>query len=434
MPITFFYTISGIFIFMALVNTLHFFVHKDRVYFWYAVYLSFTAFNTIQFISIEDHSFSTVSKTWLLTFIQRLTLIAYLCFSIEFVKNDTQNERVMTLWWRIMVVFVVFFGIELIVFAFDGNDKLLWTVQRCFTILRFLLSLVCIYQIRQIQSPLRLFYLTGTSLLWIGVLSYFIFPKSLADSKVLHLNPFVYSAFFTTLEIVCFTIGLSYRSMLLLKQQQAQTDEERSEKEQIRNNIAADLHDELGTGLSTIRLLGERAQFDRENVDNVDKMTVQARELIEKMSTIIWAMNSEKDSVESLIHYIRAYSFEYLQDIHKLSIQFRLPDLPPSVFSQNLTGDTRREVFLTIKEALHNIVKHAEATKVNVAILLKDNDLEIQIRDNGKGFKEKNHTGNGLINMANRMKKIGGFFQISTNESSGVEVILCLPLTKVRGS
>jgi signal transduction histidine kinase len=434
MPITFFYTISGIFIFMALVNTLQFFVHKDRVYFWYAIYLSLTAFNTIQFISMEDHHFSTVSKTWLLTFIQRLTLISYLCFSIEFVKNDTQNERVMTLWRRIMVTFVVFFGIELIVFAIDGNDKLLWTVQRCFTILRFILSLVCIYQIRRIQSPLRLFYLTGTSLLWVGVLSYFIFPKNLVDSNVFHLNPFVYSALFTTLEIVCFTIGLSYRGMLLLQQKQVQINEERSEKEQIRNNIAADLHDELGTGLSTIRLLGERAQLDRHNDENVDKMTVQARELIEKMSTIIWAMNSEKDSVESLVHYVRAYSFEYVQDIHKLSIQFPLPDLPPSVFTQNLIGDARREVFLTTKEALHNIVKHAEATKVNVAIRLKDNDLEIRIRDNGKGFKAKNHAGNGLNNMAKRMDKIGGSFQITADEESSVEVILCLPLTKVRGA
>ena len=145
-------------------------------------------------------------------------------------------------------------------------------------------------------------------------------------------------------------------------------------------------------------------------------------------------MNSEQDSVESLIHYIRAYSFEYLQDIHKLSVYFPLPDLPPSVFSQNLIGDTRREVFLTIKEALHNIVKHAEATKVNVTILLKDNDLEIRILDNGKGFKEKKHLGNGLINMANRMKKVGGSCQITTDKTTSVEVILCLPLTKVRGA
>jgi signal transduction histidine kinase len=434
MPITFFHTISGIFIFMALVNTLQFFVYKDRVYFWYAVYLSLTAFNTIQFISIEVHNFSAVSKIWLLTFIQRLTLIAYLCFSIEFVKNDAQSERIMTLWWRIVVTFVVFFGIELIVFALNGNDKLLWMVQRYFTILRFILSFICIYQIRKIQSPLRLFYLIGTSLLWVGVLSYFIFPKSLADSKVFHLNPFVYSAFFTTLEIVCFTIGLSYRSMLLMKQQQAQIEEERKEKEQIRNNIAADLHDELGTGLSTIRILGEQVELGRENVDNIHKITVQARELIEKMSTIIWAMNSEKDSVENLVHYVRAYAFEYLQDVHKLTVHFPLPDLPPPLFSQDLTGDARRDVFLVVKEALHNIVKHAEATAVTVSIYLKDNDLVVRINDNGKGLEDKKRMGNGLKNMENRMKKLDGRFQIESNAASGTDVFLNLPLTKVRST
>jgi signal transduction histidine kinase len=427
MPITFFYTISGIFIFMALVNTLQFFVNKDRAYLFYAVYLSLASLNTFQLTTIEAYNSSMASKIWSITFVQRLTLISYLAFSVAFFKNDTRNDRIMTVWNRTILFFIGLFLFEIGVFIYDGNSVLLWTVQGYFTILRFILSFFCIYQIRFIQSPLRSFYLIGTSLLWIGV-----FLSRLFESGGLGFNPLIFMSIFTTGEVICLTVGLSYRSRLLLLEQQAQIEQERTEKEQIRNNIAADLHDELGTGLSTIRLLGERAQLDRHNEENVDKMTFQARELIEKMSTIIWAMNSEKDTVESLVHYVRAYSFEYLQEIHKLSVQFPLPDLPPSVYSQNLSGDTRREVFLTIKEALHNIVKHAEATKVEVAIGLKDNYLEIVVRDNGKGFKGTNPFGNGLKNMANRMKKIGGSFQITTKETSSVEVILRLPLTKVR--
>jgi signal transduction histidine kinase len=436
MYITFFFVASGISSFMAAVNTLQYFVNKDKAYLWYALYLGISAATLIhfQYIIAGGTHISAIHTVWSLTILQRLIIISYLAFSIAFFQNDAKNEHVLKIWKQILLIILFLFFIELIIYCFDGNQNLLLTVQRYFTFLRTALLLVCILYLRLIESPLRVFYLIGTLLLWIGVLISLLLPKNLMQTDVLYLNSYFYRTIAVLLEVVCFTVGLSYRSMLLLKQQQAQTDEERSEKEQIRNHIAADLHDELGTGLSTIRLLGERAQLDRHNVENVDKMTVQARELIEKMSTIIWAMNSEKDTVESLVHYVRAYSFEYLQDIHKLSIQFPLPDLPPSVFSQSLTGDTRREVFLTIKEALHNIVKHAEAAKVFVSIGLKDNYLEMCIRDNGKGFKGKNHMGNGLKNMANRMKKIGGSFQISTNETAPVEVILQLPLTKVRST
>jgi signal transduction histidine kinase len=339
------------------------------------------------------------------------------------------------IWTNITQFFVFLFLIELIIFAFDGNHALLWKTQSYFTILRFTLSLVCIYNIRYIHSPLRSFYLVGTLLLWIGVLIGKIFPPNWVNPDIIYLNPYFYLIALFMFENVCFTIGLSHRSNLILIQKQEQINQERLEKEQIRNHIAADLHDDLGAGLSTIRLLGERAQFSTnfdEKNNQIEKMTEQAQSLIEKMSTIIWAMNSEKDTIESLVQYLRFFAFDYLQDTHTLKLQFPVPNLPPSVSEQNLTGDTRREVFLTVKEALHNIVKHAQTSCVLMSIQLKNNDLEIIIKDNGKGLKVENSIGNGLKNMAKRMNKLGGDFQISTNDTTGVNIVLSLPLTKVR--
>jgi signal transduction histidine kinase len=433
---TFFFMALGAYGFSALVNTLQYFVNKDKAYLFYALYLTISVVGLISFqiVITNGTPVSALRTIWSLTFLQRLLIISYLQFSIAFFSNEIQHEHIMKIWRKILGLVLVLFLIELLVFAFDGNQALLWTIQKYFNFTRIILTIFGIYHIRYMQSPLRPFYLTGTLLLWTGVLITLLFPLNLMRIDILHKNPYFYQTLAVLLEIVCFTIGLSYRSHLMLIQKQEQVNQERLEKEQIRNNIAADLHDDLGAGLSTIRLLGQQAQISLkkgENNSQFQKITQQASELIEKMSTIIWAMNSEKDTVDNLLQYIRYYAFEYLTETHKLNLQFPLPDLPPSLFQQNFDGETRREVFLTIKEAFHNIVKHADATAVQISIQLKDNSLEISISDNGKGLTEKNPWGNGLNNMAKRMAKIGGNFQILNNANNGIQVILTLPLTKV---
>lgn len=200
-----------------------------------------------------------------------------------------------------------------------------------------------------------------------------------------------------------------------------------------RNRIAYDLHDDLGAGLTTISLLGERAQLGIENAEikaQIQKITYQASDLMGKMSTIIWVLNSQKDSVESLIHYLRRYAFEYLQETHDLNLTFPLPDLPPSVSLQNLSGETRRELFLSFKETLHNIIKHADSKHVDIAISLKNNELSIKTDDNGQGFVSENLVGNGLKNMAQRMTKLGGKFDIFRNKKGGMTVVLTIVINK----
>jgi signal transduction histidine kinase len=430
----FFLTVTGIGLFIAIVNVLQYFVNSDKAYLFYAVYVGISSVNTYQLAIFDVERFAAIPTTWSFTFVQRLCIISYLAFSIAFFKNDKVNENILKIWTKVTFFFGFLCVIEVLVYVFVGNQPILWQTQSYFTILRFALSFICIYNIRYIQSPLRTFYLIGTSLLWIGVFVGKAFPSTLAQPNVLYLNPYFYNIVFFLLENICLTIGLSYRSNLILQQRQALVEREHDEKEQLRNHIAADLHDDLGVGLSTIRLLGERAQIqvlNKENNQQFEKITQQATDLIEKMSTIIWAMNSDNDSIESLTHYIRYYAFDYLQDTHGLDCQFPMPDLPTSVRAQNLTGDTRRDVFLTVKEALHNVVKHAEATTATLSIHFKNNHLNIHISDNGKGFKEKKPFGNGLKNMEKRMIKVGGTCRFSNNlPDSGIHVHLSLPLDR----
>jgi signal transduction histidine kinase len=145
--------------------------------------------------------------------------------------------------------------------------------------------------------------------------------------------------------------------------------------------------------------------------------------MIDKMGEIVWALNEKNDSLSDLLSYTRAYTVEYLSQ-NGIACKTEMPDDLPAVF---VSGEFRRNVFLTIKEALHNIVKHSQATEVKLAIAVNHN-LSIRLKDNGLGFDRMNirSFSNGLINMELRVKEIGGKFEIINKE--GTLVNLLVPL------
>lgn len=197
---------------------------------------------------------------------------------------------------------------------------------------------------------------------------------------------------------------------------------EGQQRERLR--IAEDLHDDFGSGLSKISLLSEVAK-KKVTAAELDKIAAAAKELLLKMSEIVWALNHHNDTLPSLATYIRRYAVSFFED-SDLRCHFNIPDLPGAP----LSGETRRNVFLVVKESLHNILKHAQASKVEIDFSLKNNDLEIKIRDDGRGLDEAAlaKAGNGLLNMEKRMTAAGGHFDIESKPGKGTTVHLSLPL------
>jgi signal transduction histidine kinase len=130
------------------------------------------------------------------------------------------------------------------------------------------------------------------------------------------------------------------------------------------------------------------------------------------MNTIIWTMVSSNDTVESLVAYIRAYAVEFFENT-SIDCQFNLPMQMPSL---DLSGEKRRNVFLSVKEALNNVLKHSQASIVRIEISIS-NKLIIEIADNGVGINmdQLRKFGNGLQNMKKRIASIGGDLLISNN-------------------
>ena len=235
-------------------------------------------------------------------------------------------------------------------------------------------------------------------------------------------------------------MGLTYKNRTQLIEQTTErerlkTENERKELEkqvaimhahqEERERISADIHDELGSGMTTIRLMSEIAKNKmKENVPvEIDKISNSANEVLNKMNAIIWSMNSSNDSLDSLVSYVRAYSIEFF-DATPIDCKVTMPQ---TILAKEISGDKRRNIFLCVKETLNNALKHSKASKVKIDIEA-DLKLIIRISDNGVGINQEHirRFGNGLKNIDRRMKSIGVTYNISS--SGGAETILELPL------
>jgi len=247
--------------------------------------------------------------------------------------------------------------------------------------------------------------------------------------EILIKIPFWQSLWFRFL-LLLLLLGIAYYFSTLYLDYKIRHEKLKLEKEQAvdqeRARISSDMHDDLGSGLSTIRLLSEIAKRkiqDPDQTREIIRISEAAGEMIDKMSEIIWAMNSSNDSLENLIAYMRSFAADFLEHAH-ITHQFYIPESIPHV---KLSGGTRRNIYLAVKESLHNVVKHSKATEVKIEIMVQRN-MTILIKDNGQGFNQEKVRlfGNGLKNIQKRMEAIGG--QADITSDNGTIVFLDIPL------
>jgi ligand-binding sensor domain-containing protein/signal transduction histidine kinase len=205
--------------------------------------------------------------------------------------------------------------------------------------------------------------------------------------------------------------------------------------ERDRGRIARDIHDDLGAGLTQITLLSELAR--RESPQEMEAHLVQisdtARELTQTVDEIVWAVNPRQDTLDGLVTYICQFAQEYLTMagiLCRLDVPGHLPPLP-------LSADVRHNLFLAVKEALNNIIKHAGAREVWLRLIQEDGRLTLVIEDDGRGFDaataivvrpgatgSASTRGQGLENLASRLSSVGGRCSISSEPGRGTRVEL----------
>jgi signal transduction histidine kinase len=207
---------------------------------------------------------------------------------------------------------------------------------------------------------------------------------------------------------------------LLRLQQERTIDELR-----IREQVGRDMHDDLGAGLSALKLRSEMAMRTEQEPGRRAQLSDIAKrsgDLIDSMRRIIWAMNSDQGSLEDLVAYAGSYARNYLAE-QALACEIRSEGPWPSI---TLSPEQRRNLFLVLKEALHNVVKHAQAKRVTVSMQWRQGELHMTIGDDGVGLDAEGPHGNGLANMRQRMAALGGRFVVEN--SAGTTLHCTVPL------
>ncbi|HEX3168666.1 MAG TPA: ATP-binding protein, partial [Chitinophagaceae bacterium] len=207
--------------------------------------------------------------------------------------------------------------------------------------------------------------------------------------------------------------------------------QQRKRLEKIRNRIATDLHDDMGSTLSSIRIFSDVAkkQIEEkpETVQLLDRISNNATSLSENMQDIIWTIRSDNDTLEDLVSRMREFG---LRVCDAKNIRFNII-VSQSFKASRLTLEQRRNLYLIFKESLNNAVKYAEASQIDLHLNLKSRFLKMEISDNGKGFDiDKIKKGNGLNNLEKRAKEIGGQIDIKSEPGKGTCINLMIVLKK----
>lgn len=215
-----------------------------------------------------------------------------------------------------------------------------------------------------------------------------------------------------------------FRRKLEALRQQQQIERERA-------RIAQDLHDDLGAGLTEISMASDLAENPgisaQETRQYTHEIGSRARELVQRMDEIVWAVNPRNDSLASLSSYACEYAQLFLQPLN-IDCVLEVPSDLPEI---SLNAEQRYNFFLAFKEAINNIARHSGATKLRLAIHAEDGSLVFRIEDNGRGFvPDTRRTGaDGLRNIRERIARLKGECEISSQPGQGTRVMLRVPLT-----
>lgn len=190
-----------------------------------------------------------------------------------------------------------------------------------------------------------------------------------------------------------------------------------------KNEISKDLHDDIGSELSSIlinaNLLKNYDPNEKQKI-LIDKISNTSSEISQRLNAFIWSLNADNNNVQNFTEYVKQYAYKFFDGTE---IKLLFSDDIDAISNRILNGNSRKNLFFSIKEALNNTVKHADATKVIIKISSIDKKgVLITIKDNGKGIQEENKFGNGLINIKKRIAHLKGNVKIQSDNGLKISI------------
>ena len=210
-------------------------------------------------------------------------------------------------------------------------------------------------------------------------------------------------------------------------------------RQAIRNRIAQDLHDSVGSTLSSISVYSQVAKIQYERGNNaelkhvLDRIGVTSTDMISEMNDIVWALNPQNDNMEKIVQRMESFAKPLLKT-KNISCDF---NYDPAVLHLNLSMEKRKNFYLIFKEAINNVLKYSNCKNLGISIQLVNQQIELLVKDDGHGFDKeqlktiaaRSMSGNGLNNMKRRAEEMDGSCDIQSEIGKGTTVHLRFPIT-----
>jgi two-component system, NarL family, sensor histidine kinase DesK len=250
---------------------------------------------------------------------------------------------------------------------------------------------------------------------------------NLNEIKLTYIIITVVMLFFVVF-IIFVVLMYNRRQLLYLKENQLKESEHQNQLlqkelekqksiEAERERISHDMHDDLGAGISALKLqaefLKQRAEDDDLKSD-IDELLKTSEEMNLSMREMLWSLNSGNDTLGSFVDYSKMYAQNFLK---KTKIQLNIEEANVACETM-ITTEQRRNLFLCLKEALNNAYKHSQSNQLKLSFIQKDKEFMMKISDNGIGINHEKPEGNGLRNMKRRMKEQNGHCEVTTENGT----------------
>lgn len=441
------YTITGMLFMMLLFSFFTYFQNRKGEFLYYSLYAFCVALMLFLKAAYYESSrpFNFFNEEYLDYALLFTGYIFYLRFTRFFISTAKRNKVLNFVLTGAEITIVLFLIIFSWMYFTDQPFQLLDNTENISKFFMIAVGLTYVILGFFMRDKFMNFLVAGNlaNLVFAGLSQLLIVFRNLPfmPERGLFRNSLLYFELGIFIEMVFFLLGLIYKNKVeliekvqmdaVLKQEAERKEYEKQiavlkAQQDERTRISADMHDELGSGVTAIRLLSEIARKKTKNqpLEEIARISNNANELMSKMNGIIWSMNPGNDTLASTIAYMRSNASEFL-DNFDLNYRIHVPENIPDI---ELSGNKRRNLFLVMKESLNNIIKHAQASNVTIAFTCSEH-LMVHITDDGKGIQpdKLNEYGNGLKNMQRRMENIDGSFSIAAE--NGTTVILILPLT-----
>ena len=416
----------GIMLVMAIFNLFIYFTVRSREYIYYVIYVfSFACF--FSYNKGIGHEFIWNNALWF----NRITPIfisSGVSFGLLFANTFLDADRYFQASQKITKALI-----GLIILCLISHWLGLGSVS--ITFLHFVAFFIVIYVLMiatyiWIQgSQTALFFLIAWSVFLVSALIFIMQLSNILPSDNFTRNALQVGS---ALEVVLLSFALAYRINSDRKERtkyQAEVIRQLQANEQMRSRIARDLHDDIGSTLSSIGILSQVVENQMSKSsdsvkDMVRKIGESSQKVQRSLSDIVWTTKQTEDNFDNVLVKMKEFTSEMLE-LKDIFYNFNSDNLP----DVKLSPSKQYNFYLIYKEAINNIVKYSNADEVTIDLNHKGNLLILNITDNGIGFDENNiKTGNGLGNMRKRAESLGGEIEIHSKRTEGTKIKLEIPV------